>query len=85
MPPVSAVLAIGRRHLPRGWSDLARQLGIWFGFAIAYQIARGFADRDPAKAFANGFRVIDIEDDVTHRLYELTFQQFAAVLERQLV
>jgi hypothetical protein len=76
--PVSAVLAIGRRHLPRGWGDLARQLGIWFGFAIAYQIARGFADRDPAKAFANGFRVIDIEDDVTHRLYELTFQHFVS-------
>ena len=72
------MLAIGRRHLPRGWADLGRQLAIWFGFAIAYQLARGWADRDPTKAFANGFRVVDIETDVTHRLYELTFANFVA-------
>jgi hypothetical protein len=75
---VSAVAAIGRRHLPRGWGDLARQLGIWFGFAIAYQVARGFADRDPTKAFVNGFRVVDLETDLSHRLYELTFQHFVS-------
>ena len=75
---MSSVVAIGRRHLPRGWSDLARQLAIWFGFAVAYQVARGFADRDPTKAFANGFRVLTFETDVSHahRLYELTFQHF---------
>ena len=75
---MSAVAAIGRRHLPRGWGDLARQVAIWFGFAVAYQLARGFADRDPTKAFANGFRVVDIETDVSHKLYELTFANFVA-------
>ena len=45
------VAAVGRRHLPRGWSDLGRQLLIWFGFAVLYQVARGFADRNSAKAF----------------------------------
>ena len=49
---------------------------IWFGFAILYQLARGVADRNPAKAFSNGYHVVDIETSVLHRLYELTFQQF---------
>jgi PAP2 superfamily protein len=70
------VVAVGRRHLPRGWGDLGRQLLIWFGFAILYQLARGLADRNPARAFSNGYHVVDIETGVFHRLYELTFQQF---------
>jgi len=70
------MVAAGRRHLPRGWSDLGLQLGIWFGFAVLYQVARGLADRNPTKAFANGQRVFDLEIRVTHRLYELTFQNF---------
>ena len=70
------VASVGRRHLPRGWSDLGRQLLIWFGFAILYQLARGVADRNPTKAFNNGYHVVRIETHVVHRLYELTFQQF---------
>jgi len=62
--------------LPRGWGDLGRQLLIWFGFAILYQLARGLADRNPAKAFANGYHVLDFETSVAHRVYELTFQHF---------
>ena len=70
------MVAVGRRHLPRGWSDLGRQLAIWFGFAVLYQLARGIADRNPSRAFANGYAVINFETRVTHRLYELTFQNF---------
>jgi hypothetical protein len=70
------MVAVGRRHLPRGWGDLGRQLLIWFGFAILYQLARGVADRNPAKAFSNGYHVVDIETGVFNRLYELTFQHF---------
>ncbi len=70
------MVAAGRRHLPRGWSDLGLQLGIWFGFAVLYQLARGVADRNPARAFSNGQRVFDLEIRVTHRLYELTLQNF---------
>ena len=62
--------------MPRGWGDFGRQLLIWFGFAVLYQLARGLADRNPSKAFANGYRVVRLETDVAHRLYELTFQQF---------
>ena len=47
--------------LPRGWSDLGLQLGIWFGFIAAYQVARGLADRGVANAFENGRAVIDVE------------------------
>jgi hypothetical protein len=49
---------------------------IWFGFAILYQLARGVADRNPARAFSNGYHVVDIETSMFNRLYELTFQQF---------
>ena len=62
--------------MPRGWSDLGRQLAIWFGFAVLYQLARGVADRNPSKAFENGLAVVNFETRVTHRLYELTFQNF---------
>ena len=68
---------MGRRYLPRGWKDLGLQLGIWFGFALVYQVARGLADRvPPQQALANGLRIVRIETHFTHRLYELTFQQF---------
>jgi hypothetical protein len=73
---MSTMVAAGRRHLPRGWSDLGRQLAIWFGFAVLYQLARGIADRNPSKAFANGEAVVKFETHLTHRLYELTFQNF---------
>jgi membrane-associated phospholipid phosphatase len=70
---MTAAIAAGRRFLPRGYADFARQLLIWFGFLLAYQVARGVADRDPAKAFANGWAVIDLEQRLTG-LGELTLQ-----------
>jgi membrane-associated phospholipid phosphatase len=73
---MSTMVAAGRRHLPRGWADLGRQLAIWFGFAILYQLARGFADRNPSKAIANGYHVLHLETSVANSLYELTFQNF---------
>jgi membrane-associated phospholipid phosphatase len=74
---MTAVAAAGRRYLPRGWTHFGLQLAIWFGFLLAYQIARGYADRDPARAFANGWRVVEWEQDKTHRVLELTFQNIA--------
>ena len=63
--------------MPRGYADFARQLLIWFGFIFAYQIARGLADRNPAKAFVDGWRILDFEQRVTNHVFELTLQQFA--------
>jgi hypothetical protein len=67
------VAAVGRRHLPRGWSDLGRQLLIWFGFAILYQLARGVADRNSAKAFANGYHVVRLETVVSWTYWNSEF------------
>ena len=36
-------------------------MAIWLGFAAAYQVARGLADRGSREAFANARRVIDVE------------------------
>lgn len=63
--------------MPRGWTDFGRQLVIWFGFILAYQVARGIADRNPARAFANGWRVLTLEQRTTHHVFELTVQRLA--------
>jgi membrane-associated phospholipid phosphatase len=61
--------------LPRGWSDFGRQLAIWFGFYLSYFGARSLADRNPATAFWNGWRVLTFEQRTTHNLVEVTAQQ----------
>jgi membrane-associated phospholipid phosphatase len=70
---MSAVIAAGRRFLPRGYRDFARQLLIWVGFLVAYQLARGVADRDPAEAIRHGLTVIDLQERVGG-LWELSLQ-----------
>jgi membrane-associated phospholipid phosphatase len=72
---VSAATTAEGRLLPRGWPDLFRQLLIWFGFVLAYQVARGAADRSTAKAFENARSVIDIENRATG-LWELSLQSW---------
>jgi membrane-associated phospholipid phosphatase len=68
---MTAIVQVGRRHLPRGWLDLGRQVAIWFAFLGLYQLARGVADRDPTRAFENGLGVINIEERVGD-LFEIT-------------
>jgi membrane-associated phospholipid phosphatase len=63
-----------RRALPRGWKDFVLQLGVWFGFFFAYQIARGVADRNPTDAFQNGRSIIDLERHL-HTLVEPDLQR----------
>jgi hypothetical protein len=66
-------LDAGRRFLPRGYRDFAFQLAIWLGFVLAYQVARGVADRDAPRAFENGLAVIDLERRAG-ALFELSLQ-----------
>jgi hypothetical protein len=73
----AAVVAAGRRHLPRGWAHFGLQLGIWLGFYFGYLGVRSFADRDPAKALVNGFRVIDLELKISPHLLEHALQRIA--------
>ena len=68
--------AAAGRHLPRGWRDLGLQVGIWFGFLAAYQVARGLADRTAGEAVANGLRVVRLETHLSGGLVELGLQQF---------
>src|ERR671910_2128246 len=70
---MTAAVAAGRRMLPHGYRDFARQLAIWFGWLLAYQVARGMADRSPAAAFENGLKVIDIERRLG-TMWELSLQ-----------
>jgi membrane-associated phospholipid phosphatase len=70
---VTAVLAAGRRALPKGYADLGRQILIWFGFLAVYQVARGMADRSPAQAIHNGLSVIDFQQRLG-ALWELSLQ-----------
>jgi membrane-associated phospholipid phosphatase len=64
-----------RSILPHGILDFARQLAIWFGFVLLYQLARGAADRDTAEAFQNGLRIADLERRAG-ALFELSLQGF---------
>jgi membrane-associated phospholipid phosphatase len=73
----AAVAAAGRR-LPRGWAHFGLQFVIWFGFLGVYQVARGYADRDPARAFANGLKIITWEQTHGQRLVEVALQQYAS-------
>jgi hypothetical protein len=73
----AAVAAAGRR-LPRGWAHFGLQFVIWFGFLGVYQVARGYADRDPARAFTNGLKIIAWEQTHANRLVEVGLQQFAS-------
>ncbi len=70
---MTAVIAAGRRVLPKGYADLARQVLIWFGFLLVYQIVRGMADRSPAQAINNGLAVIDVQQRFGD-LWELSLQ-----------
>jgi membrane-associated phospholipid phosphatase len=73
----AAVATAARRYLPRGWAHFGLQVLIWLGFYFSYQAVRSLADRDPAKAFANGFRVIGLEQRITPHLFEQTAQRIA--------
>jgi membrane-associated phospholipid phosphatase len=73
---MTAVVAAGQRVLPRGWRDLGLQVAIWVGFYFSYLGVRTLADRNPATAFLNGFRVIGWEQSLTHHLVEQTAQRF---------
>jgi membrane-associated phospholipid phosphatase len=69
------------RAFPRGLGDFGLQVGIWLAFLLAYQLARGVADRSAAEAFANGRVVIELERAL-HTFVERDLQR--VVLESDL-
>jgi membrane-associated phospholipid phosphatase len=72
---VSTFVAETNRRLPRGWAHLAFQFVIWIGFYVAYQFARGAADRDVSVAFDNGEWIIRTQDQLG-TLFEPALQRF---------
>lgn len=52
--------SIGRR-LPRGWTDLLLQFGLFFLAYQGYQLVRGLIDGKSDLAFANAERIVDLE------------------------
>jgi membrane-associated phospholipid phosphatase len=72
---VTALRVAGVRYLPHGWRHFGRQLAIWFGFLLVYQLVRGVAGHDPTRAWENGLWVIGAEERLTHHLFEVTIQQ----------
>ena len=50
---------------------------IWLGFYFGYLAVRGVIDRNPARAFVNGFRVIDLEQRISSHFFEQTAQRIA--------
>ena len=82
---MTAVVAAGRRVLPRGWTDFWLQLVIWVGFYLGYLGVRSLADRDPTKAIVNGIRVIGLEQRITPHLFEQTAQQIGRASCRERV
>jgi PAP2 superfamily len=71
------VVGLGRRVLPRGWTDFGVQIVIWFGFYFSYLAVRHLTGRDPGKAIVNGLRVISLEQRFSHHLFELTVERIA--------
>ena len=48
--------------LPRGWGDVLRQLSLFVGAYVLYQLVRGLVDgNDVAKATWNAYKVISLE------------------------
>src|SRR6185437_1063030 len=74
---MTAVVAAGRRVLPRGYTDFGLQIVIWVGFYFSYLGVRSLVDRDPSRAIVNGIRVIDLEQALTNRFFEQTAQRVA--------
>jgi membrane-associated phospholipid phosphatase len=72
---VSTFVAETSRRLPRGWAHLALQFVIWMGFYVAYQVARGAADRDVVTAFHNGEWILR-QQKALGALFEPAVQRF---------
>lgn len=68
---------IEARVLPRGWFDLLRQILLFVGALLLYQVVRGLVDgNDVAKASWNATKIIDLERAM-HVFVEPSIQAWA--------
>src|SRR5690349_22926333 len=54
-------VAFSERILPRGWTDLLRQILLFCGAYWLYRLVRGMTDGKVTEAFDNARNVIDLE------------------------
>jgi len=55
--------------------DLARQVAIWLGFVVGYELVSSFAGRRAAEGLENGRHVVRIEHAFAQRLVEVALQR----------
>ena len=68
---------IEARLLPRGWLDLIRQIVLFVGALLVYDLVRGLvSDGNPYKPFGDAMRIIDIERTL-HVFIEPSVQAWA--------
>src|ERR1700760_1076905 len=69
---------IETRVLPRGWGDVVRQLSLFVGAYLLYQLVRGLSDaNDGSKATWNAYKVISLEQAL-HVFVEPGIQTWAS-------
>ena len=71
---------IEKRVLPHGWRDLFRQIALFVGAFIGYDLVRGLVDvsnGETYKPFGDAMRIIDIERTL-HIFVEPSIQSWAA-------
>ncbi len=69
---------IGTRVLPRGWTDLLRQIALFFGAFMLYDLVRGLVDNPNSyKPFGDAMNIIDLERAL-HIFVEPSVQSWAS-------
>jgi hypothetical protein len=66
---------IEARVLPRGWRDVIRQIALFAGAYVLYQIVRGLAEGSGYKPFGDATRIINFER-LLHVFVEPSVQQW---------
>jgi hypothetical protein len=68
---------IEARVLPRGWPDVIRQVGLFVGAYVLYQVVRGIVDGSGYKPFGDATKIINLER-VLHIFIEPSIQTWTA-------
>src|SRR5581483_8022875 len=69
--------SIETRVLPHSWRDLICQVLLFAGAYAVYELVRGFADGNPAKAAWNATKIINLER-VLHVFVEPSIQSWVS-------
>jgi hypothetical protein len=69
--------SIEARVLPRDWRDVVRQIMLFAGAYVAYQVVRGFVDGSGYKPFGDATKIINLER-VLHVFIEPNVQRWVS-------